>query len=173
MQLSQNILHKIDILNNLTPAQAGILLEAAKSKQLFKTEILFAEGSQGNCLYVVLQGTLTANIKHGTPAEKHVATLFPGDSFGEVAMLTGSERTATIQAVTTSLVMQITKDAIQKAGLGSVIYQNIARVLAERLMKMNHKAGKTRGFVDTFVGDQAKFLQIRPSHYDNHGWLRT
>lgn len=173
MRINQNIQHKIDILNNLTPAQVDLLLEAAKSKQLFKGEILFTEGSQGNCLYIVLQGTLTANIKHGTRAEKRVATLSPGDTFGEVAMLTGSERTATIQAVTTSLVMQITKEAIQKAGLGSVIYQNIARVLAERLMKMNDKAGKTHGFVETFVGDQRRLNQVESNEYDQHGWLKT
>ncbi len=173
MDPSKNILNKIAILNNLTSAQADRLLENATSKRLYEGEILFTEGSHGNCLYIVLQGKLTANLKHGTRAEKRVATLNPGDSFGEVAMLTGSERTATMQAISTCLVMQVTKEAIQKAGLGEIIYQNIARVLAERLTKMNEKAGKTQGFVETFVGSPEALTATGPSVYDKYGWLRT
>lgn len=175
MHLPDNILHKIDILNNLTPAQVDLLLEAASPKRLFEGEILFAEGSKGNCLYVVLQGTLTANIKHGTRAEKKLATISAGASLGEVAMLTGSERTATMQAVSPCLVMQITKEAIQKAGLGAVIYQNIARMLAERLAKMNEKAARTAGFAETFVGYKTDMVEKDkgPNVYDKYGWLTS
>ncbi len=152
MDLPQSILYKIDIFHNLSTKQVDLLLEAATVKRLQPNEVLFSAGSRGNCLYVVLQGTLTAGISGGGNTDKRVSSLSAGDSFGEIAMLTGCERTATIQSVTPALVMQVTKDSIQKAGLGSIIYQNIARVLAERLMKMNEKAAKTEGFVETVIG---------------------
>jgi CRP-like cAMP-binding protein len=141
------------LLKGLTQPQIDILLEACAGKRLHPDEVLFSEGSSGSSVYIVLSGGLVTVLNHGSRKEKSVATIAPGDVIGEIAMLTGGERTATIKATEPSLVLQLTKDAIHKSGLSGIIYLNMAKTLAARLVKMNQKASKTDNFIETFIGN--------------------
>jgi CRP-like cAMP-binding protein len=55
--------------------------------------VVLREGDSGDSLYIVLAGRARATI-----AGRQVATLLAGDSFGEIAVLHGVARQATIVA---------------------------------------------------------------------------
>jgi CRP/FNR family cyclic AMP-dependent transcriptional regulator len=58
------------------------------------TEII-SEGAAGVALYVILEGRAEVLVRRKT-----IATLRVGDSFGELAIIDGQPRTATVRAVT-------------------------------------------------------------------------
>ncbi len=74
------------------------------------TELIHEDGADAS-LFIIIAGTLeviAGDPKHG----KHIATLGPGDFFGEMALMTGDRRAATVRAVTDVKVLEITKSAI-------------------------------------------------------------
>jgi len=66
-------------------------------------EVLVQEGSRGHELYVILSGEAVVNRKG-----RKVATLGPGDYFGELAVLHPAPRTATVTAKTPMEVLIVT-----------------------------------------------------------------
>ena len=62
-------------------------------------ETIFAEGEIANRFYIILKGNVqVSRLRDGHREE--IATLGPGDFFGEVSLLRGGARTATVRAAT-------------------------------------------------------------------------
>ena len=58
-----------------------------------KGEYVFRKGDQGDCMFIILEGSVEINI--GSEGEKHLlAHLLPGDFFGEMAIITDHPRAA-------------------------------------------------------------------------------
>ena len=71
------------------------------------------QGLSGSALYIVLEGSATVHV-----AEVRVAHLARGDFFGEISVLTGSPRTATIVAASRCELLELdrpTLDSITSA----------------------------------------------------------
>jgi CRP-like cAMP-binding protein len=64
--------------------------------------IVCSEGDPADQFYLIGEGTLTVLIDSGDK-QRELATLGPGEFFGETALLTGSTRTATVRADTKTL----------------------------------------------------------------------
>jgi len=84
---------------------------------------------------------MEVKIDRGNGEETLVARLEPGQFFGEMSLLTGAPRAATVRAVTESTVIEVTKDALgpiltERAEL----LETMSAVLADRQMR-NSKAG--------------------------------
>jgi CRP-like cAMP-binding protein len=74
------------------------------------TELVHEDGADAS-LFIIVAGeveVVAGDPKHG----KHIATLGPGDFFGEMALLTGERRAATVRAVSDVTVLEITAAAI-------------------------------------------------------------
>ena len=62
-------------------------------------------------MFVVARGELVVTLD---PSAHEVARLGPGDFFGEMSLLTGAPRTASVTAVTDVDVLEITADAFRQ-----------------------------------------------------------
>ncbi len=58
------------------------------------------QGDPGNAMYLILSGSVRVEMSTPSGALVHLADLHRGACFGEVAVLSGSERTATVTALT-------------------------------------------------------------------------
>lgn len=70
-------------------------------------ETMLEEGGTGDALYILLDGA--AEVVLG---DKVVERLRPGEVFGEISMLTGEPRTATVRASDKTIVMRIPKEQV-------------------------------------------------------------
>ena len=69
-------------------------------------EVVFEEGSPGDCMHLVIAGAFEVRRSEGI--EQYVlAHLGPGHAFGELAVLDRTPRTATVVAVEDSRTVQI------------------------------------------------------------------
>ena len=62
-------------------------------------------------MFVVARGEMVVTLE---PSSREVARLGPGDVFGEMSLLTGAPRTASVNEVTESEVLEITADAFRQ-----------------------------------------------------------
>lgn len=74
------------------------------SRQLDAGETLFRQGDPGDRVYIVDEGELVVVREHADGSEAPLATVGPGDVFGEMGPFFGLPRTATVRATVTSRV---------------------------------------------------------------------
>ncbi len=75
--------------------------------------ILFREGDAGDDLYVVVSGRLEARVRNGQDGETVVAQIAAGEVVGEMALISGEPRSATVVARRDSELVRLTKTAFE------------------------------------------------------------
>jgi serine/threonine-protein kinase len=102
-------------------------------------EIIFNEGDAGDFVYVVVSGKVGITIA-GPAGPKKIAELGDNEPFGELAALTGNDRTATAVALEKSLIRKIGKQEIAaeieklSPWVGSIV-----EALSRRFVEMNER----------------------------------
>jgi ATP-binding cassette subfamily B protein len=72
-------------------------------------EIVIAQGEAADAFFIVVRGTLDVST-----AERHLGTLEDGDSFGEIALLTPSQRTATVRTRTECVLLELAREHFER-----------------------------------------------------------
>ena len=98
--------------------------------RLHAGQTLFSAGDKGEELYFVLGGRLRAVASNG----RALSEMTRGESIGEIALLTGEARTATVLAVRDSDLVRISRQAFDEiVGKYPAVMQTIARIVVQRL----------------------------------------
>jgi NTE family protein/lysophospholipid hydrolase len=79
-----------------------VLTPAFELVQLAPNERLIQQGERGNCLYILLSGQLRVIDEELDPADNFLTFKEPGEGVGEISLLTGERRTASVDAVRAS-----------------------------------------------------------------------
>jgi CRP-like cAMP-binding protein len=100
-------------------------------------EAVCREGDNDDGLYMIVEGDAVVRIGRGAE-EREVARLTAGQFFGEMSLMTGEARTASVVAATDLLCYRIDKPAFQVVIRQSpAIVEHIAEVLAARRMALS------------------------------------
>lgn len=91
-----------------SPDERRSLMEMFKSKNFSEGDVLLAEGKKGTGLFILLYGAM--EVSKDNDGDKIVlATLGPGDMFGEMSLLTGAPTSATVKAISDCFVLRLSK----------------------------------------------------------------
>jgi CRP-like cAMP-binding protein len=106
------LLSKCELLRHLPPEAIEGLLAHVSERHVDAGETLFRAGDPGDALYIVERGVVEVlQARQDMPtSEQTIAELGEGKAFGEMALLSGAPRTATIRAKTDTELLQIGKD---------------------------------------------------------------
>ena len=78
--------------------------------------VIIAEGQQGSSMYLIVSGQVKVYTQGtGTSGNVYLAKLGDGDFFGEVSVLTGKPRTATITASQRTELLRLDKEKLDNA----------------------------------------------------------
>jgi CRP-like cAMP-binding protein len=102
---------------------------------------IIRKGDPGDAIYLVLSGEVRVRLVIGME-DKTLATIRPGQFFGEMALFNDSPRSADVVAVTETRLMRITRHAFRLfmeeiPELASPIFYNLA--MADRLVAANKR----------------------------------
>jgi len=125
-------LRDIDLFRPLSDAERRTAAASFKRHHYARGERIIVEGEPGNSFFVIDTGEVEV-LKNLGGSLRPIARLHEGQFFGEMALLTGADRAATVVAATDADMF-----AIDKAGFHGVLVANpgvavdISRILAER-----------------------------------------
>ena len=119
----------------LSDAQIENLVKEASLNHFGRGERVIQEGAEGNSMFILLRGTANVSVnKNGSPIQ--VAALGSGDYFGEMSLLTGERRSATVRADGDCYVMEISKDVMAGVIRDSPdCLRQLSEILATRKME--------------------------------------
>jgi len=76
-------------------------------------DIIFSEGDSGDAWYALYSGEVDV-LKSSNSGEKTIKTLEPGSCFGEIAVLDGLPRSATIRTTKETVVLRVPQDKFRE-----------------------------------------------------------
>lgn len=103
-------------------------------------ETLFYQGEIGDCLYVVVSGRLRVLRENPGMAEKVLGEAGKGETVGEMALLTGAPRSATVRAVRDSELLKLSQDSFNGM-IGK--HPELTMHLARRIITRYQRSMKT------------------------------
>jgi CRP-like cAMP-binding protein len=122
------------LLSDLPDRLSAGLLGGATPRKLAADEVLFVAGDPGNGFYRVEEGLLKISIVSAAGAERILAILGPGAIVGDLAIIDGKPRSASVSALRDSKLLFVSQSAFDAfAERNPEIYKYLAKVLAARL----------------------------------------
>lgn len=116
------------------------LAQLSAIQQYTADEVIFSEGDPGSEMYLILSGSVEVSINSPEGFPLPIAVLGPGDFFGEMSLLEGLPRSATVQTLkVTQLVVVDQAHFEQFIALEPVLALRILQGLSGRLRKQNEE----------------------------------
>jgi CRP/FNR family transcriptional regulator, cyclic AMP receptor protein len=122
------------LLSRLPEPLLGELFETAKAVRLRSGEVLFLAGDAGDGCYRVKDGLLKVTMISRSGGERILAFLGPGHIVGELSIIDGLPRSASVVAVRPANLIFLSRDAFEEfAKKHPEIYRSLITLLAARL----------------------------------------
>ena len=106
-------LRRTDLFAGLSVAEATVLGTFMVRQDAAEGEVIVRQGELGDAMFLIETGSADVRAGHSDAngvGEVTVATLGPGDFFGEIALLTGGERIADVVAMTPMTLLRLNRD---------------------------------------------------------------
>ncbi|MCK5876948.1 MAG: cyclic nucleotide-binding domain-containing protein, partial [Candidatus Marithrix sp.] len=124
-----------DIFKHFSMEAKTFLSESIKRYHFSQGDVIVKQGDAGDSLFIVVEGVVGVQVQTDDGRTKEVARLGAGDFFGEMALLTGESRTATVIALVDTDVFELTKADIQPLiAEQPEVSKMVSRVLTQRQM---------------------------------------
>ena len=122
----------------LDPGLAAGLAGLAREQKLAAGETLFLAGDPGDAMFALLEGSLKVVVISAEGSEQLLAILGPGDVVGEMALLDGQRRSASVQALKACRVARIDKRDFDAYGdANPALYRHMLALISKRLRQAN------------------------------------
>jgi CRP/FNR family transcriptional regulator len=135
-----SLLQGVDWFSSLTSEEIDNLARGALTVQLEEGDTIFEEGDRGDRCFVIQSGAVKVLRRFPDGRRMTLARLGPGNVFGELALMGGERRSATVQAAEPTMVVGLGSDEVMallrtdpEAALG------VALTLADRLRAANER----------------------------------
>lgn len=130
------------LLQGLGPPEAVAAMLAQTTRvELAAGDVVFRDGDPADSVYFVSSGTLRAQVQlDGGSRPVRLQTMGPGVPFGEMGLLDGGARSATVVAEEDAVVHVLPFAALQRVeaehpGVNAAFYRNLGHLLAGRLRR--------------------------------------
>ena len=154
-QLSlRDALRQVKYFEKFSDLELRQLIEAGYRQRLQPSQMLFCENDPGDAFYIILSGSVEVFVEK---INKHLSNLTAGQFLGELSLMLGIPRTASVRALENTTLFVINKDGFQKLlkeqpELSAQIVQELAKnqeELAQRQQQL-----RALGLVDEIEDDQ-------------------
>ncbi|HYI82278.1 MAG TPA: mechanosensitive ion channel family protein, partial [Acetobacteraceae bacterium] len=103
------LLGRIELFRGFPADERAAIEELMRERVLGRGSSVVRQGEPGYSVFIVAEGALDV-VREQDGAETPLRRLVPGDIFGEMSLLTGQPRTATVRAATDAVVFEVAKD---------------------------------------------------------------
>jgi CRP-like cAMP-binding protein len=129
------------------------------------------QGDAGESLFVIAEGVFDVQAAAPTPADTedgqrpgvvHLTRLRPGDLFGEMSLLTGQPRSASVVACTDAVVFELSRSHLDPVlRRRPELAERLAELMAERQTRNDSQSKRQQGATPPPAESQALLARLR------------
>ena len=159
----EEIVAGVDLFATLTADQRAQIAAATVSRTFGDAEAIVRQGEPGESMYLVCSGRVAVVLE---PDRREVATIEPGGYFGEMSLLTGEPRSATVVARGEAVVLELDAALFRRLAVESpqaIEQVGIAAVSRRAELDRVRSAARGAAVADapaTFIARMKKFLRL-------------
>ncbi len=163
--LARGELANLPLFEDLDPESLHALIRCARVVSLDAGELLFRQGDPSGSLYVVIDGAVVP-IAEGERRRK-LAVLERGEFFGEIGLLTGQPRNATVEAIVDSRLVELERRAVwslldESPAVADVVLRFLRARLVDRQLRTNLLFAAFDRAERLRLARQLRFLEVEP-----------
>jgi CRP-like cAMP-binding protein len=165
--IDAQMLSSIELFSDLGDDVLELLLDQSRSLDLVRGDVIFAEGSEADALYVVESGRIAIGNKSFDGRESMVALMTRGDLFGEMSLFDKLGRSAEARALEPSVVVEFPyRPLIELWEAQPELLWKVVGLLTRRLRNMDEAladsffldvTGRTAKHLLELAGDRDEF----------------
>jgi CRP-like cAMP-binding protein len=145
----------------LRPEQLTGIAASIKRIRFTKGETVFRQGETGDSCHVVVRGKARGRVEYKDASQANEFDLGPGALFGEMSLVTGLPRTATVLVNEEVELLEISKDTFTVLlGMREDIPQILAKLVAERAEHNKAMLDKLQAMGSANVDESIKSASI-------------
>ena len=138
LDLKKEVIKGAELFYKLNPWQMKRVVLMGRVLETKKSDIAIGFGEQGNSMFLLLEGSAQVLVRDSKGEQSAVATIRPGDVFGEMAMVNPGPRTADVKAVEDMKYMEFDWKGMNRIQMiypriAVHLYRNLSRILGQRL----------------------------------------
>lgn len=141
-EMIETTLEKIDLFTKLSPETRKDLSQRIAIFEFAAGETIVWQGAEPGPMYIIKEGECAVMVSNDGGDSVEVARLKPMQFFGEMSVLTGQPRTATVKTIMETICLEIEKEDLKATfSNNSEALAKVGEVLAARQAALNrHKA---------------------------------
>ena len=120
------------LFTRVDPAVVAELIPALEHLRIDPGAVVIREGEEGDSLFLVLDGRLRVVAHAPDGAEIFLNDIAASEGVGEIALLTGERRTATVYAATAAELLRLSREQFELIGQR---YPAAARAIADAIVQ--------------------------------------
>jgi CRP/FNR family cyclic AMP-dependent transcriptional regulator len=110
----RDVLRTSRLFSGMDDATLDLCSRSLRERRFRPSEVIFHAGDPGDSMFIVVEGQVRIQIPSEDGAEPAIlTTVRPGGSFGELALLDGSPRSATAEAIDAVLTVSLRREAVE------------------------------------------------------------
>jgi small-conductance mechanosensitive channel/CRP-like cAMP-binding protein len=113
LEQRQECLKPLELFASLTSEELTQIAPKLIYAPFGRGEVLTRQGGEGHWLYIIQSGQVSVQFQNDSGQIREVRQLGPGDFFGEMSLLTGAPRTATVIALSDVICYQLDKQTFE------------------------------------------------------------
>ncbi|MSQ27220.1 MAG: cyclic nucleotide-binding domain-containing protein [Dehalococcoidia bacterium] len=160
------LLRRVRLFSNLNRDELEAIDAILEGKRFKKGSVVFAQGDEGDALYIVESGRIKASIKDDQGREKVLGVFSEGDYFGEIALLNDQPRTATMTVVGDAQVFMLPKTSFEK-----FLASNL-EVMRQFVNLMSRRLAESSSLVRSDEASPEQGAGQEPGGVQSQGWQR-
>lgn len=156
-----NLLREVKYFEHLTDLELRQLIEVGYRQRLRPQEFLFRENDAGDAFYMILSGSVEVFVE---AIDKHLRNLGSGTFFGELSLMLGIPRTASVRALEETILFAINKEGFQKVLTERPdLYEQIIQEIAKHKEELSERQQELREMqlVDASEDDESPVEWVR------------
>jgi small-conductance mechanosensitive channel/CRP-like cAMP-binding protein len=155
MDVRKKALSKVPLFSGLTDEELAKLAKALRNTPFIKDDTITKQGAVAHWLYLLVSGEADVWLEAEGQERVHCATLKAGDVFGEIGLLTGAPRGATVTAKTDALCYRLDKEN----------FENILHDRPELADEFAHVLSDRNQVLSAIRVDHAVPVQVQQANY--------
>jgi cGMP-dependent protein kinase 2 len=150
---------KVTILNDLSPLQMREFMLDSEARAYRRDEVVFERNDPGSSLFTIAQGSVLVEVDPNDSSK--VIPIEEGSIFGEVGLISGRRRGATVRAAEDMIVIEVSRTAALKLQASvPAAKRAITRISTERQLLQMFGSGLTKEDIAEAV-ETSEIINVR------------
>lgn len=162
--INTHFLKKVSLFSELQIDDVSRIAEIASERTYKKNEVIFHEKDPGSVLFILKSGAVKISVCDRNGKEDILKIIYPGNFFGDMSLLDGKHRSATVSAMEKSVSLIIQREHfLSLISNHTNLVMNMLATMSRRLRKTDEKIASLR-FADSYGKVAKVILDLAEEH---------